>query len=425
MALKRKTRIYNKGLSKAFAENSSATWTRSTVTGATSAVQYNAWPRGFRGYQITDSEGHPWFPKKSRPEGDIGGPFKTRKIYVSYMSHKDLHSATSAFTVETNHLGGYAIPSPSDSIVTLANVLNEGKYPDYSSSDNELNAAGATAISLCNPVNPVFDASVTIAELYREGLPSVMMLKAFKDRSLSSLGDEFLNWQFGIKPILDAVADLQKSLKTQDQVMKQLRRDSGRQVRRSFEFPTTRQVVSDTSNTGAVNTSVPNAYWQGVSLTGITRKLVTVEKTRWFSGAFTYHLPDTDVANGLARMALEADASFGIVPDLETLWNLIPWSWAVDWFANVGHNLNNLSNMAKYGLVMPYAYMMEHTIVKYEYTFTPNSGILKGGPISLTILDETKKRVKASPFGFGVSWDGFDTTQLAILAALGLSRSPF
>jgi len=37
-------------------------------------------------------------------------------------------------------------------------------------------------------------------------------------------------------------------------------------------------------------------------------------------------------------------------------------------------------------------------------------------------LKETKERVTASPFGFGLTWDGFTPYQMAILAALGVTR---
>lgn len=183
-----------------------------------------------------------------------------------------------------------------------------------------------------------------------------------------------------------------------------------------------RSVVANTTSSGALSTSFAGFNFP---TSGITAKQIIVEQRQWFSGAFTYYLPDSDELGGLGRLALEADRLFGVVPDIADLWNLIPWSWLVDWFVNVGPVLQNLANYSKYGLVMPYGYMMEHTIVEYQYTFTPSvkTDKIVGGGVNLVIVDETKKRVQASPFGFGVTWDGFNPGQLAILAALGLSRS--
>jgi hypothetical protein len=209
-------------------------------------------------------------------------------------------------------------------------------------------------------------------------------------------------------------------LRTQDKVLKQLRRDSGRLVRRSIDFPTKREVVRDDQTAGAIATSFSGF---DMPLSGITKRHTIVEKRQWFSGAFTYHLPDSSELDGFARLAAQADKLYGVVPDVADLWNLIPWSWLVDWFVNVGPVLSNVTNYAKYGLVLPYAYMMEETIVTYEYTFFSTSGNPMANGADLVIVDHTKKRVQASPFGFGLTWDGFSTGQLSILAALGLSRS--
>lgn len=424
MALKRKQRLIPNGLSKEFATESAATSLTSLITGAVSKSNSN-WQRGLRGYQITDSEGHPFFPKEKRPEGDIGGPFTTRSIQVVDASHRHMRGEKVSGTILYRHENGLVLPSPFDSIVNVNGVFNTANFPNYASSDSTLNALGATAISLCNPVNPIFDASTAIAELYRDGLPTITGLSALKGRNLSSIGDEFLNYQFGILPLINDIKDLGKAFKSQGAVLKQLRRDSGRLVRRSFEFPTSKSVVSDTSSAGSLSTTFPGSFYTGTN-SGTTKKQVIVERSQWFSGAFTYYLPDSSEFEGIVRMGLEADKLYGVVPDIADLWNLIPWSWAVDWFVNVGPVLQNLTNWAKYGLVMPYGYMMEKTTVKYQYTFTPNSFSGPGASgCTLTIVDETKKRVKASPFGFGVTWDSFNTTQLAILAALGLSRSPF
>jgi hypothetical protein len=48
-------------------------------------------------------------------------------------------------------------------------------------------------------------------------------------------------------------------------------------------------------------------------------------------------------------------------------------------------------------------------------------------PISTTGVRtfERKYRVRASPFGFGLTWKDFDPFQLSILGALGVSRLRF
>jgi len=149
-----------------------------------------------------------------------------------------------------------------------------------------------------------------------------------------------------------------------------------------------------------------------------------VSRNQWFSGAFTYGLPKGDSAlSGLHRHYLEAGKLLGTSLTPETLWELSPWSWAVDWFSNTGDVISNLSDWALYGLVMQYGYIMEHTIVSDTYTTTPTGikGVKSSTP--LTFVTETKTRKRANPFGFGVAWNGLNPIQLGILAALGITRS--
>jgi hypothetical protein len=153
---------------------------------------------------------------------------------------------------------------------------------------------------------------------------------------------------------------------------------------------------------------------------------------RWFSGAFTYHAPDWfETGSKADRVKLTAKL-LGAQPDLNTLWQLTPWSWAIDWFTNANSYVKNLQSLISYGTVLRYGYVMETCTVtdtysagnaippmsQYASAFTPPYPAVQ--PIILRTT--TKKRVQANPFGFGISWDGLSTTQRAIVAALGITR---
>jgi len=125
----------------------------------------------------------------------------------------------------------------------------------------------------------------------------------------------------------------------------------------------------------------------------------------------------------LYKHYLEAGKLLGITLTPDTLWNLAPWSWAVDWFSNAGDVVSNISDWAVYGLVLRYGYIMEHTIVRDTYTRTPTGLNVSGGATSsITLVTETKIRRRADPFGFGLSGVALNATQQAILTALGISR---
>jgi hypothetical protein len=73
---------------------------------------------------------------------------------------------------------------------------------------------------------------------------------------------------------------------------------------------------------------------------------------------------------------------------------------------------------------LKYGYMMEHTVSKRTYTFVGPTGFRGGAlPASVSLVSETKKRVRATPYGFGLDEGKLSLRQRAIIAALGLARS--
>ena len=125
----------------------------------------------------------------------------------------------------------------------------------------------------------------------------------------------------------------------------------------------------------------------------------------------------------MIRAATRASVLLGIELTPEVLWNLTPWSWAADWFANMGDVLSNVSDFANDGLVMHYGYMMETSHVTHTYDLHGHGLNGVESPLTLTFENIQKQRIKASPFGFGLTWESFTPRQLAILAALGISRT--
>jgi len=130
-----------------------------------------------------------------------------------------------------------------------------------------------------------------------------------------------------------------------------------------------------------------------------------------------------DSRSKLSKYALYSDKVLGANLTPETLWNLAPWSWATDWFANTGDVISNITSWSADGLVMQYGYMMENSIVTDTYTRELsglNNNTVDVQPV--TLVTETKVRRKANPFGFGIDWEGLSPIQLAIAAAIGISR---
>lgn len=377
--------------------------------------------RAVQGTQVTVSEGHPFHSRSKGDKGDIGGDFTSEKRWMLPLrrgaSGKRLVILGSTqYEIEYN---GPCLPmEPSKAV-----------FPDnWSSSDERLNELGATAVARCKPTNSVADVSTAIGEIVKDRLPDLPGSQTWKNRTqhARNAGDEFLNLQFGWLPLVSDVKKFASAVSKSDTVLRQYERDAGKVVRRRYAFPEqkfeTESLYGPDDTIGFIQ-PFDSALQTGLG--GQVRCVTKVTRRQWFSGAFTYALPSGyDSRNALDRLALKADVVFGATLTPETLWELAPWSWAVDWFSNTGDVISNISDWASHGLVMRYGYIMEHTYATNTYTLERTGlygGLKEAAPI-VTIV-ETKKRRKANPFGFGISWDGLSPIQTAIVAALGLART--
>jgi hypothetical protein len=166
--------------------------------------------------------------------------------------------------------------------------------------------------------------------------------------------------------------------------------------------------------------------WFGA--TGVVKTETVTTVDRWFSGEFCYYLNLGDsITDKLKRHTAEANKLLGVRLTPELAWNLAPWSWAADWVTNAGDIFHNVSAFQSDGLVMRYGYIMEHTTVIKTMTLSgfSISGSTTGSfaPISLRFVKERKVRRGASPWGFGLTDTDFSPRQLAIIAALGITRT--
>lgn len=420
------------------------------------------WEVRLDGSQVTESEGHPFHARsRKRRRGvlsDVGGPFYTVKRYCL-----DVPPPVVVGERETVWVGNDKMVSPSMSYCSIGLPRSLFGRTTRSPSDpgfqtdvvyslapsafppevdpGDLDALGTTAISRCQPTRSPADLSSVLGELTREGLPSLIGATAWRDRTkaLKGLSSEHLNYQFGIKPLVGEINSAVNTFRSMDDKIAQFERDAGKLVRRKYFFPVRRSEVTRTlyPTTGdgrplGAFIGPTSSHWGGsvpkaAPYSPVVRERVTSHRV-WFSGAFTYALPKGMAGSGILASILSRADRLGLDPDLDTIWELAPWSWAVDWFSNVGGIISNVSAMSKYGLVLRYGYVMCHTVTTDTY-YPANYGIryLATGPIrgdlpSMTLVTESKRRVRATPFGFGVNMGDLSSLQYSILAALGISR---
>lgn len=369
------------------------------------------------------------YRRAPRTIDDTGHEFKTQTKRLILTPEYDVRWTSFGYPYR------YAGPLFMDSTYTGGTYINGPQ--------GGMNAAyeGPKAVQACIPTHPLMDIAVTLAELRREGFPRLgeeLAKHAALGKGLSTGGKtaskEYLAWEFGLRPLLQEYNNLVSMVASVQDKLNQLRRDSGKLIRRSFSFPVTR--------TSEVQTGYSGGYWNGISNTsypqnaftqswtrygGFTRTVTTTRRT-WFTGAFTYHLQEGDaLSDQMARLAQEAQYLTGFQITPEVLWNLLPWSWLSDWNFNIGNNIANASALASDGLVMAWGYLMTENISDHTISTTSPYPELKGlGAVSPTAIYRihTKERRKASPFGFASNPSSYTARQKALLAALGISKTP-
>lgn len=368
------------------------------------------------------SEGNPWW-KLGKTAGDVGGPFWAAKRSAEYHSSYgsdglfDWYSDSAAGPLDPFSVYHYWYPQYfRDSVVS-----RRGYPPIVFSTDAELKAWGTEGVNRTLPTESEFDFSTMVGEILGEGIPSAVGFAGRGDSISKKLASENLNYQFGIAPIVRDVQDFANVVRNSEKLLDRYLANAGKRLKRSTTLVNENDTQLVQTWTGSAALPIPAmtsaAYNGGSPKTTLERDF---KRKIWFEACYTYFIP----RDPFLRKAHLADQLLGTTPDLATLWNLTPWSWAADWASNLGSVIENMSAFLEDGLVMHYGYVMEHTTVSHRYTTSDMRYKSYPGSQSLTSIytTESKKRIAASPFGFAVDWDGFTPRQLGILASLGITR---
>jgi hypothetical protein len=249
------------------------------------------------------------------------------------------------------------------------------------------------------------------------------------EAKVQDIGGEFLNYQFGIAPIISDVRKATQSLLNASALIRQFERDNGRYVRRRFRFPIT--VSTDERRMDQGFNGALLGYTKGIfdanQARQYLRRVNRTERELWFSGCYSYYFPTPKGLTGkLEEFERRANHLLGTRLNPEALWQLSPWSWLIDWYGTIGDTISNADRLSGDELVIRWGYLMVHTTSDTQWS--TYEGLRASGvdfpSVSATYRRETKRRYRASPFGFGLKTADLNPTQWAILGALGLSSAP-
>jgi hypothetical protein len=111
---------------------------------------------------------------------------------------------------------------------------------------------------------------------------------------------------------------------------------------------------------------------------------------------------------------------------------MLPWSWLVDWVANIGKDIVNAHTYSPYKgkYAIDYAYfttqLTEHASWDITRLTPPTGGGRQYVDVKTphgfyTTVQRTRER--ATPFGFGTQLGSLSANQFAILVALGMAKA--
>lgn len=312
----------------------------------------------------------------------------------------------------------------------------------HSAAKRDLPSYYATGYARARPGNPQADAFQFLAELrdlpvrpfkgWLKGTPLRRIPESLYRRlwDFKRLGNEYLNIVFGWKPFLNDLRKFYHLYKGLDKILAKLYRENGKSIRRRAT------VLQETSVTGD-SWALPYPWVQVLGpppgyAGGTTSFTYTRRETKrvWFSGGFRYYIPDVGSPQWTRRATL---ALFGVNPTPASLWAILPWSWLIDWFSNVGDVMSNLSQNAVDNLVSEYSYIMCESAVTEEATVHVKTDALDNILFRIPAHEHTycttkkvvtKARVGGgNPYGLNVQLGDLSLYQLSILGALGISRS--
>lgn len=194
-------------------------------------------------------------------------------------------------------------------------------------------------------------------------------------QSASETGSQYVGSQFGWKPL---VADLTKLLNLQREIAQQLRMllrlAEGRSIRKRMMLPTT-------SATDTFSMVTESAY--AVIRSQVT-EIYRVESwvtSRWAPTVFTRHMiPDLSDAEGLTALAMRLATGMTRMGLMQAWWELLPWSWLVDWWYDIGRILAALGNSLFLSLESLSYQRTSQATRYYAHGAIPSGHAFSGGP---------------------------------------------
>lgn len=287
---------------------------------------------------------------------------------------------------------------------------NFDNFPLQQGFDGEMvdTAYAATVASRTNPSRPYIDVPVALFEL-KDVIPLIRDYgrEYFRGTLVNQAAQVNLLHQFGLAPM---IGDLVKSFQFTGQVDRRVqeldRLIGNRGLRRTVQLGSFRK--SGTMNRvcqsfGGVFISADFQFESSLDIRG---------HARWLPEPASRSLLVPDSIRGTAARALA-----GLTIDPSTVWELVPWSWLVDYVTNLGDVIAANRNLV--GATLSGVHIIRHT--KTTYTWGEQvSGDIRITPSTVTVERKLRNPSYVTPTAHFPFLNG---NQVGILASLSLAGS--
>jgi hypothetical protein len=262
---------------------------------------------------------------------------------------------------------------------------------------------GACATQLLAETNPnKYSVNGPVSFLELKDIPK--MLKLAGNNIIENAAGATLSWQFGWKPL---IADIKKVLNWQALVNKKvgelhhLHQQGGLRRRRDFGS-------ENRENTSKV--LVRNSWSTRIEYDmQVSENIRKWGSVRWLPTS----LPPKDETE-YRKLAFRI--AYGLEFSAANIWELLPWSWLVDWFSNIGTYMSVHNNIVPVQASTPCIMTRKEKTVK----FTPTMPKALSGGNGSGLSTEKFRQLTAPGLTAGIPF--LTGRQLSILGSLAILR---
>lgn len=267
----------------------------------------------------------------------------------------------------------------------------------------------ATAVERSNPSRPIFAVPQMLYEL-RE-LPQLIRWTGEQLLGRKAAG-AYLAWNFGAAPL---ISDLRKLWDFSKHAQRRLE-----QLQSLFNGGLRRRVTIGSDNLGSGSYGPGLVGFVGGSSTINGKVTWLTTRKRWATVRWEPDSPGIPTPEWLAEKAV--DTALGQV-DLALIWELMPWSWLIDWCTSIGDFLSATRNAV--GAHPTRVCIMTHSQVElsYEITTKPSFVTETNAGQARARFERKRRTVNLTP-SLNASLPFLTGKQLGILEALTIQKVP-